>query len=75
LSYRLKNTAIETKQRTELGLADVRGALQNRLEYQVQIGRRRTDDFENFGSGGELCQRLVTLAGELRDLYFLAGGG
>jgi hypothetical protein len=37
--------------------------------------RRRADDFENFGRGGQLFQCLVTLAGEPRELCFLAGSG
>jgi hypothetical protein len=40
----------------------------------MQIAGRAVYDLEDLKSGSLLLYRLVSLAGELRDLCFLAGG-
>src|SRR6516165_5734690 len=42
------------------------------LQHGLEFGRRSTDDLENLGCRPLLFKRLVTLAGEPRDVCFLA---
>jgi hypothetical protein len=50
--------------------AEGRRTPDNDLQHGLELGRRSTDDFQNLRCRRPLFKRLVTLAGEPRDLCF-----
>ena len=69
------NVAISKKQRAELGLADARRVLQDRIENRPQVSRRRADDAQNIRCRGLLPVGLREFAGKPGDDCFLTGNG
>jgi len=61
---RTKGPILINVQNAERGVANARGILKYRLEHRFQFAPRQTDNVENPGGGGELFQRLITLAGK-----------
>src|SRR5262245_23409528 len=64
---------LRSKHRSKLGIANVYRIRQDGLKYGFQIARRRADYLQYLRSRCQLFSRLVALASELRDIYFLAG--
>ena len=56
-------------------IAQPRRRFDQRIEHRLEVEGRAADHLEHVGGGGLLFPRLVQLAGEPRDLGFLAGSG
>src|SRR5262245_30838226 len=64
-----KGAVLEKIQGTEACLTDLRGARKDRLEYRLQVARRRADHLEHVGGGGLALQRLAQLVEQPRIFY------
>jgi hypothetical protein len=67
--------AVELENMTALGPAEPRCALDQSFQNGLKIEGRAADDLEYIGRSPLLLERLVPLAGEPRNLCFLAGSG
>ena len=67
---RHKETTILGKpQHAEFGTTDMRGVLQDGLEYWLQFTRRTADDLEHVGGGGLLLERFAQFVQQTGVLY------
>src|SRR5262245_58112035 len=57
----------------DIGLAQSGRRLDESVEHCLQVKRRAANDPEHVGRRSLLLQRLIALAGELGDIFFLAG--
>ena len=64
-----------TEQNPKLGLANVYGLFQHRVEDWLQFAGRSADDAQHFARSRLLLQCLAQLAPKPRDHGLLAGSG
>ena len=73
IRHTLVEFTLTTKHNTTFGLAHPNSRCDQGIEHGLQIEGRAADKLKYFSGGSPLLQRLVALAGEPRDICFLAG--
>src|SRR5262249_29662789 len=56
------DVAFTTKNEGHLGIAEMCGGLDERIENRLELGDRAADDLEHIGGGGLLLQRFTEIA-------------
>ena len=70
-----QRVVVPTIDTAKLGVANADRILKHCCKHGMQIAGGAVYDLEDLKSGSLLLYRLVSLAGEPRDLCFLAGSG
>src|SRR5260370_35227665 len=73
ISHTLVEFPLTKKHTTRFGLAQPNSRCDQSIEHGLQVEGRAADKLKHFSGGSPLLQRLVALAGEPRDICFLAG--